>query len=240
MFSHLSPHSKDYCIGFVFMYAIHLPWMLSGKKKLVKCCFSSMPNFQNVALHVEEGQRTRVMFLVPFKNKVHTVSLESVLNANVFANMPHWHSNIYISCHSPFSLAIWTISELKSLPGFSSGGIKSPVREKRGKNGNLWFFGIFSNIGFRPGPILWLRLCPRECFPCQHTSLPVADQSVNCGFRSRHPGSVPVLLLPVLGRKPTSCVVGRPATWAGARIWGPLVWIQREGVKDDSISICPP
>lgn len=101
-----------------------------------------------------------------------------------------------------FSFAIWKISALKSVPGFSSGRTDSSGREK-GKNGNLWFCGIFSNTGSRVRPILWLHLCPRECFPCQHTSLPVAEHGVSCGFRSWHPGSVLVLLLPVLGRRPT-------------------------------------
>lgn len=71
-------------------------------------------------------------------------------------------------------------------------------REEGEKNGNIWFCGIFSNIGSRPGPILWFHLCPRKCSPCQHTSLPVGEHSGSCGFGSWHPGSGPVLLLPVL------------------------------------------
>lgn len=46
--------------------------------------------------------------------------------------------------------------------------------ERTGKKMEIsGFCRIFSNIGSRPGPILWLHSCPRECFPCQHTSLPV-------------------------------------------------------------------
>lgn len=65
---------------------------------------------------------------------------------------------------------------------------KGRERGWRGEKGNLWFCGIFSNIGSRPGPIPWLHLYPRECFPCQHTFLPVAEHSVSCGFGSRNPG----------------------------------------------------
>lgn len=108
------------------------------------------------------------------------------------------------------------------------------------KNGNLWFCGIFSNIGSRPGPTLWLQLRPGECFPCQHTSLPVAEHSGSCGFGSRHPGSGPILLLPVLGRKPTVVRWGSQLHERGPRIWGPLGWIQWDKVKEDSIGLCPP
>lgn len=48
------------------------------------------------------------------------------------------------------------------------------------QNGNLWFCGIFSNVGSRPGPFFffffpWFRLRLRERFPCQHTFLPLSQ-----------------------------------------------------------------
>lgn len=68
-----------------------------------------------------------------------------------------------------------TFPRSKSIPGFSSDGIKRTSegkKEGRKKKTEIWFCRIFSNIGSSSGPILWLHLCPRECFPCQHTSLP--------------------------------------------------------------------
>lgn len=89
-------------------------------------------------------------------------------------------------------------------------------RKGRGRGGDvkIWFCGLFSNIGSTPRPIPWHHLCPRECFPCQHTSVSVAELSVSCGFWSGHPDSGTVLLQPVPGRKP-SFVVKQPVTSAG-------------------------
>lgn len=102
-------------------------------------------------------------------------------------NTQIWTFSIIMVVNVFSSFAIWKISALKMLWQDKK---KVQERKKGGgkKTGNLWFCGIFSNIGSRPGPIPWLHLCPRECFPCQHTFLTVAEHSVSCGFGSWHPG----------------------------------------------------
>ena len=75
-----------------------------------------------------------------------------------------------------------------------SGGMEIPGKEEEGGDVKIWFCGLFSNIGSTPRSIPWHQSYPRECFPCQHTSVSVAELSVSCGFWSGHPGSGMVLL----------------------------------------------
>lgn len=98
---------------------------------------------------------------------------------------------------------------------------KKPIEGKWGEKRKIWFCEIFSNIGSRPRPILWFHLCPRKCFPCQHTSLPVGEHSGCCGFESWHPGSG--LVSPLL------VVVG----WGSQLHKRGHTGLRPEGVKDD-------
>lgn len=86
-----------------------------------------------------------------------------------------------------FSSAIWKILALKC-----SRRIKSPAKEERGggegRKEISGFVEYLATLAPDRGPIPWLHLYPRECFPCQHTFLPVAEHSVSCGFGSRNPG----------------------------------------------------
>lgn len=102
---------------------------------------------------------------------------------------------------------------MKSIPGSGPGRIKA-WGGKGGQNGNLWFCGIFSNIGSRSWPTLWFHLYPRVCFPCQHTILPVlslmaAQRAVGLG---RGVLDQPSSAFTSAGEEAYSCVVGQPAT----------------------------
>lgn len=139
------------------------------------------------------------------------------------------------------SFAIRKISALKSIPGFTSGRVKSPGREDGGgKNGNLWFCGIFSNIGSRLG--LFFGFSCVQGNVSHVSTLLCLLLSTQWAAASGHGTLVRAWFCFYQRWSGSRQLCGGAASYlsVGPRIWGPLGWIRRDGVKDDSIGLCPP